>query len=150
MTFTYAADTAITTDLQKVRFLLQDTTNSTKRPSLISDEEINWAVSTEMNVYLAAALCADTLAARFRGTSSKKVGSLELRHDPKMWDAVAAKLRARGMSHMDPTAGGILEADRDDFWENADLLRPSFYSQLHQNPEGVSPASPRDTNEEAE
>jgi len=140
MTFTYNASLA--SELFQVRFLLQDTVDSTARPALLDDGEITWALSTESNIYMAAAMCADALASRFRGTSRKKVGDLELHYSAKMWDDIAAKLRARGAVDMIPTAGGILIADRDAIWADTSLLRPSFYSGLGQDPTQPSDGTP--------
>lgn len=144
MSFTYAAGTVATNTTHQVRFLLQDTTNTTPRPALLADEEIAWTLTTEANVYMAAALCAELLATRFRGLVSKTVGDLSLEYDKAAdtWNAIADRLRARGSTHMKLTAGGILIADRDAIWEDDSLLRPSMFSTLHQDP-GALPASRR-------
>ena len=139
--FSYNA--ALITSLDKVRFLLQDTTNTTARPNLLDDGEITWTISTEANVYMAAAMCAETMATRFRGLVSKTVGNLSLTYDraAETWQAIADRLRTRGSLHMLPTAGGILSADRDAFWEDSDLLRPSFFDGLQQS-DAQSPQPP--------
>lgn len=135
MAFSY--NPALQSNKDRVRFLLQDTTNTTARPAQLDDGEILWALSTEANIYMAAALCADTLASRARGVTSKKVGGLSLTYGTEeMWTALSKKLRSRGQTHAIPTAGGITKADRDDMWENTDLLRPSFFSELHEDPAG--------------
>ena len=132
MAFTY--DAALTSSKDRVRFLLQDTTNTTAAPAQLDDGEILWALSTEANIYMAAALCADTMMTRARGLSSKTVGSLSLSWGSR-WQDVASRLRARGSTHQNITAGGVLVADRDAIWEDSTLLRPSHFSTLHQNPE---------------
>ena len=136
MAFTYD----VTTNRGKVRFLLQDTTNTTARPALMQDDEVDFALGVEMNIYMAAALCADALASRFRGMSNKRVGSLSLTYDQKMWEGIADRLRARGSGHMQLSAGGVLVADRDAIWEDTDLLRPSFFSRLQEDPHEMPPA----------
>jgi len=146
MAFTYSA--VLNTNLSIVRFLLQDTTNTATRPNLLDDGEITWALSTEANVYMAAAICAEVLASRPRGLNSKSVGALSLSWGPETWKAVAMQLRLRGSTHQVPTAGGITESDREAIWANNDLLRPSFYSRLHQDPEGLSPAHHEDVTDE--
>lgn len=131
MAFTYD----ISTNRGKVRFLVQDITDTTARPALLQDAEVDFTLDTEANIYMAAALCADTLAARFRGLVSKSVGSLSLSYDAeaKTWGAIADRLRTRGSLHMLPTAGGILVADRDSIWEDTSLLRPTFFDHMQQN-----------------
>lgn len=148
MGFTY--DASLASDRDRVRFLLQDTTNSTARPNLLDDGEIAWVLTVEQNVYMAAALCAEALSTRFRGLVSKSVGSLSLTYDKaaETWKAIADRLRARGSLHMLPTAGGILKDDRDGIWEDADLLRPSFFSTMHQDPQQLPPARTSDLSEE--
>lgn len=146
MAFTYSA--ALTTNKDRVRFLLQDTTNTTARPNLLDDDEITWVLTVEMNIYMAAALCADALASRFRGQSQKIVGNLSITYSSVMWSDIAKKLRARGSMHMVPTAGGITITDRDAIWENTDLLRPSFFSRLHEDPEQLPPTRNADLTEE--
>ncbi|HAM42173.1 MAG TPA: hypothetical protein DCP69_12825 [Candidatus Omnitrophica bacterium] len=141
MAFTYD----VSTNRGKVRFLLQDTTNTTARPALMQDDEVDFALGVEMNIYMAAALCADALSTRFRGASSKSVGGLSISYDPKLWEGIAARLRARGAGHMQMTAGGILVADRDAIWEDTDLLRPSFFSKLQQD---TAPTVPSSSSEE--
>lgn len=137
--FSYNA--ALTTKLDQVRFLLQDTVNTTPRPNLLDDGEITWALTTEQNIYMAAAICADALATRFRGTSSKKVGDLELRYDTKYWDGIATKLRQRGSSHQVLSAGGILIADRDALFEDADVIQPKMFTDMLQDPGAQGPST---------
>jgi hypothetical protein len=140
MPFSY--DPALGSDTDRVRFLLQDTTNTTARPNLLDNGEILWALATEANVYLAAALCAEALATRFRGLTAKSVGSLSLTYDQaaKTWGAIADRLRARGATHQILSAGGIYTADRDAIWEDADLIRPDVFSRIHQDASALPPA----------
>ena len=146
MAFTYSAALGSTRD--RVRFLLQDTTNTTARPNLLDDGEIDWALTTEANVYMAAAICADALAGRFRGLSQKKVGSLSLTYSGEQWQDIAKWLRARGTTHQQISAGGVYEADRDAIWEDSDLLRPSFFSRVHEDPGQLPPSRASDLSEE--
>ena len=148
MGFTYTVASIATSDLFKVRFLLQDTTNTTARPNLMDDAEINWVLTTEANVYMAAALCADALASRFRGTASKKVGNLELRYSHEYWDGVAKKLRARGSSHQVISAGGVYVADRDASFENADVIQPEMFTGMMEDPTAQGPSRSTDLAEE--
>lgn len=128
--FTY--DSSLQKDKDVVRFLLQDT-NST-RP-LLQDEEIYWLLKNEANVYSAAAACAETLVTRFQAVSSKSVGGLSISYGGvETWRALASKLRVRGSTHQVPSAGGISLADRDALWEDTDLIQPTFYDKMLQDP----------------
>ena len=144
MAFTYD----VSTDRGKVRFLIQDVTDTTSRPALLQDAEVDFTLTVEQNIYMAAALCADALASRFRGQSQKTVGSLSITYSSEMWSDIAKKLRARGSMHMIPTSGGITVADRDAIWENTDLLRPSFFSRLQEDPHTLPPMRNADLTEE--
>ena len=141
MAYTYSAATVGSNTTHSVRFLLQDNTNTTARPALLDDDEIAWVLTTEKNIYMAAALIADTLASRFRGTSSKKVGELELRYDTKYWEGIASKLRARGQSHQVLSAGGVLTADRDALFEDTDLIQPEMFKDMQQDPKTQGPST---------
>lgn len=139
MAFTYD----VTTNRGKVRFLVQDTTDSTARPALLQDAEIDFTLETEANIYMAAAMCCDALSTRFRGLVNKTVGNLSLTYDraAETWKAISDRLRRRGSLHMLPTAGGILVADRDAIWEDTTLLRPDIFSGIHQDPQELSPSN---------
>lgn len=146
MAFTY--DATLATNRDRVRFLLQDTTNTTARPNLLDDGEIAWVLTTEANIYMAAAICADALASRFRGLKSKTVGGLSLSWAVESWEAIAKKLRARGSSHQVLSAGGVLKDDRDAIWQDSDLIRPSFFADIHQDAGQLPPARGADLTEE--
>ena len=148
MSFTYAVGTVASNTTHQVRFLLQDITNTTARPALLADEEIAWVVTTEMNVYMAAALCADALASRFRGTQSKKVGNLELRYDSGYWDKVAKSLRMRGSTHQVISAGGLSADARDGYFEDDDLIQPEIHKGLHYDPTTQGPSRSTDLTDE--
>jgi hypothetical protein len=67
MTFTYAG--TLTTDLDKVRFYIQDTTSSSgPKPDGVNftDAELNGLLTTEGSVGRAVAACFETLAAVWR------------------------------------------------------------------------------------
>lgn len=137
MAFSYSP--ALQSDKDIVRFLLQDTVNTTARPAFLDDGEVMWALSTEMNVYMAAAILADTIAARFRGMVRKKVGGLEIQYGVEQWEKVSTRLRQRGASYMTPSAGGITISDRDEIWLDTNLIRPEAYSGLGYDPTNPQP-----------
>ncbi len=62
-------------DTDAVRFLVGDVDEATP---LVQDEEIAWALSSEPNVYRAAATICDTISARYAKAVSRTVGGLSL------------------------------------------------------------------------
>src|SRR3972149_1766028 len=131
--WTYDADLSKPKD--RVRFLIQDTDTNRQ---LFQDQEIIWELSQEVNIYMTAARLCDIMAAKTRSLRSKSVGGLSLTWTTETWEGVAAKLRLRGSTYQLPTAGGVLVDDRDAFWEDSDLLRPSFFGEVHANPDALT------------
>jgi len=77
MTFSYSGNPA-SSDLDAVRFLIKDTVVNAE--TNLSNEEINWLLSTWQNVYEAASAAAEHLAATFSSLSdtSKSVGDISI------------------------------------------------------------------------
>lgn len=142
----WSYSSSVNTDKDRVRFLLQDTDTDRQ---LLQDEEILWLLQTEANVWMAAARAADLLASKSRGVGSRSIGGLSISYNAAQWTEIAASLRARGTTYQGMSAGGVNVADRDAIWENTDLLRPSFYSTLHQDPSASGPNTPASDEEDA-
>ena len=71
--WSYSGDPA-SSDKDAVRFLIGDTDVD---ESFVTDEEINWAIANNSNVYAAAAEVAENLAAKFATNAEQiKVGPL--------------------------------------------------------------------------
>jgi hypothetical protein len=124
-------------DLMQIRFLIQDTTAA--RP-LLQDEEIQLADSQHANVFMAAAACCDQLIARAGNISSRKVGDLSLTYDPKFYRELRGGLRARGLAHQVPSAGGLSVADKLAQAADSDAVRPAFVRGMEENPGAPQPA----------
>lgn len=95
MTWEWSGDPT-TSSKDAVRFLLDDIDESNQK---MSDEGLLWLLSQESNIYLAAALACDTLAARYRAlVQSKSVGGLSISYGDRaaQYAEQAATLRARG------------------------------------------------------
>lgn len=143
MTWTYSGD--FTTGLDQVRFLIQDTNTGRQ---LVSDEEIEWVLSTEANVYMAAAAICDSLVAKAGSVKSRWIGDLRLVYDPHIYRGLAASLRSRGMGHQIPFAGGTSISDKQLQEQDSDAVQPrSFRTQLdNRQAEQPSPGGdPHDT-----
>lgn len=124
-----------------VRFLIQDT-NTNKQ--LVQDEEIEWTLTQEANVYTAAASICSQLVIKFGGggVKKKKIGELMIEFDPVFYRGLAASLSARGMGHQIPYAGGISVADKNRQEQDPDWVAPKVYRGLADNPAAPQPQMP--------
>lgn len=122
-----------------VRFLIQDV-NSSK--PLVQDEEIEWALTQEANLYTAAAAICDSLVAKAGGVKFKKIGELAISYDPHFYSILSGKLRARGAGNQLPYVGGISIADKMALQADPDWVAPRFATGLDDNPAAPSPATP--------
>lgn len=94
-TYTYSYDPS-TSNKDAVRFLCQDTDVITPGAARLTDEEINWTLaSVTNNVLLAAAVCADTIAAYWAKVQNTRIGPLNIQRSQAVtfYQAVAAELR---------------------------------------------------------
>ena len=119
----------------QVRFLIGDT-NATSGMAL-EDEEIAWLLSTEANVYMAAAAAADMIVTKINGSTGtggtvgpitrKRIGQTDISYfngrTSEQYGSLASTLRARGGTHQMPFAGGISVDDKA--IRQADLDRPT-------------------------
>jgi hypothetical protein len=77
MTATYSGDPS-TTNKDAVRFLVQDTDVTTAGVVRLQDEEINWVLTQQSNVFLAAAECCDVIAAYWAKIQNTRIGPLNI------------------------------------------------------------------------
>ena len=134
MGWTYDITKLATVSREQVRFLIRDTDTARQ---MAQDEEIDWALTQEMNIYMAAAAVLIATANRSHGVSSKSVGSLSLSFEgPDAMLRRAELLRARGRTYQKISAGGISLDDRNDLEKDSDLIQPHFAVGKHDNPAG--------------
>lgn len=134
---TYTYDDTLTAPKDQVRFLLQDTRTT---EWLISDEEIDWAISVWYPKYgtyqWVAAFLADTIAARYAREAPISADgiSVDLSGVCQQMRDLATALRAQhnelaGIAGL-PEAGGIMYGDDMD-----PSLKPfSFGTGMHDDP----------------
>ena len=138
MVWSYSA--ALATDKDRVRFLIGDVDTANE---LAQNEEIEWAIQTEANVYMAAALVAKSLARKLRnaGLEELQAGETKIRFQ-RAADllSLANDLMLRGSNHQIPSAGGVFQADTDTLNTDTSLRdkAPAFTRDLHDNPGGGS------------
>lgn len=120
-----------------MRFLVGDTDTNDQKAQ---DEEIDWVLTIEADIFSSAARVCEALAAKYAATVDKAVGDLKLTASQKheQYKALAAELRKRGANYMMPTIGGLKKADRDATADNDDLIAPFFTRRMHQNPQTIS------------
>lgn len=119
MTADYSGDPS-STPKDEVRFLLRDTAS----PFELTNEEIYWALGESgSNTYLAAALCADTLVAKFAKYVDKSVGPLKISYKDQVTNyaelakslrSKAARFSGAGPQFTTPAKGSLFQIGMDD------------------------------------
>ena len=94
MTWSYSADPS-SSDKDAVRYLTGDTCYEAQQTS---DEEIEWAIAEEANVYLAAARVCRSIAGMYARRADRSVGDLKISYSSirDQYDTLANDLSARG------------------------------------------------------
>lgn len=119
-------DPALDTDLDKVRFFIQDTNTDN---AMFQDEEIS-AMLGIYGTYKATAInCCEVLAARFAGEAeSKKIGNLTITFGDKAakYAALAKTLRNQMTKFVLPYLGGQSRSDKAINEGDADNVQPAF------------------------
>jgi hypothetical protein len=113
---TYSYDGPGTTDKDTIRFLIQDTDPYGAGEWLLTDEEVQYSYDTWFPLYhsdqYVAAMCADTIAARYAREASYSADGVSISLGPvgDQYRALAASLREQYKSALVGTtvdAGGI-------------------------------------------
>ena len=137
MTWTYNSD--VSTDRDKVRLLIGDKDTNDQ---LLSDEEIDFVITQQPNVYYSAAQCCETIAGKFgRDVSTTLEGmSIAKRQRFENYLNMANQLRTMAM-RVAPSKPFAASIDKDDkeaysYHENSNLVQPNFEIEMHDHPEG--------------
>lgn len=142
-----------TTD--QVRLLIWDISTSTSS-ELLSDVEVDWAVSVSPNVYSAACLALGILSARVTTLSAstsaveqKQVGDLMLRFGvaggnvegfQRAYSALCAKLEKQSaLASAGPFAGGITISGKRALEQDTDRVKPWARRGQYDNPAATDP-----------
>jgi hypothetical protein len=125
MGWTYDPSALMTSPLYQVRLLIGDTNNADE---LLQDEEINFQIAQEGNIYFSAAACCRSLVAKFGRLVDKGVGSLHLSASQKgkQYAEMALSLRMRGTVDAGIFAGGLSIAGKAAVEQNSDRVSPIF------------------------
>jgi len=140
MAATYDASCA--TEKDQVRTLIGDV--DTTNPFL-QDETIEWYLTQEMNIYMAAAKCAYSVYMRLSGGGTledRKVGETRIKYQAAgRFKELTNEMRARGLNYQRPYAGGIYKSDRDALWANTNKLKGNISHNFSRNPRGPGAAT---------
>lgn len=123
----------LASDKDRVRFLIGDTDTTNQ---LAQNEEIEWVLREEHNVYMAAAAVAKAVARKLQnaGLEEIKAGETKIRFK-RAADLIllANELAIRGSNHQVPSAGGVFQADTDALNDDTSLRdkAPAFTRDLH-------------------
>lgn len=126
----WSYNTALSDTKDQVRLLIGDTTSTDQQ---LQDEEINFYLSTEANVYMAAAACATALATKYVRKADKQVGDLKIswKGTAQSYTDMAKSLRNKGRTHQVPSAGGISVSDSEAAENNTGLRHNAIRRGMH-------------------
>jgi hypothetical protein len=135
VTWSYSGNPA-NSDLDTVRFYVGDTNINRQ---LLQDEEVNFTISEYGNLRLAAAVCADAIAAKFSIESNQRVGDISksLSDVAKAFRQLASDLRAQAGKRAAPSFPAASRDWKRDQRDDTDLVQPAFNVGQGDNPWAV-------------
>ena len=128
---TYSGDPS-SSNLNRIRFMLGDTSGgiaTSPSTEFLTDAEINGALSLQSNVFLAAADCAEAIAAKKAMITldhSVLSTSVSLGPSQDAWLALAERFRRQATLRCTILVGGSTVAQKDDLNEDTSLVQPAF------------------------
>lgn len=144
MSWSYSGNPA-SSDLDAVRFLIGDTNTADQQ---LSNEEIQFLIDQEGNVYRAAAKACLSISAKFARFVDKSVGDLQISYSQRQaaYASLAQSLTNQAATRSAiPYAGGISLADKHATEDNTDRTPPAFYRGQFTEP-GANTDSGRSVN----
>ena len=140
-------------DLDQVRFLVGDTDST---DPLVLDEEIDFAISNQSTLPLAAAQVLRALATKFSRQASWKVGDVAATNVAavaKAFKERADELDPDGITLGDaklaaPKFGGLTYSEKDTYDSDTDAVQPMFKKGLNDIPGGPDIGTYREESEE--
>lgn len=131
MTATYDPTLLATDTTYQVRLLAGDT-DSTK--FILTDEEIDFFLSENSNIYFAAARCLESMGAKYAGLVDKQVGDLRIRYSEKSKQYIAQAKemwsRVGRSSFATFYVGGMLVSEQESDKEDTSLVQPEFTKDM--------------------
>jgi hypothetical protein len=133
MTFSYSGNPQ-SNDKDKVRFLVGDTDANSP---LLQNEEIDYLISSESNIIMAAVAGCLAIAAHFSRLTDESVGDVSKSYGQRAehYRDLAKSLRQRNAEmSVCPYAGGISVSEKQNNAADTDRVSPSFTRELHDDP----------------
>lgn len=131
----WSYNTALTATKDQVRFTIGDTDTNAQ---LLSDEEITWAISVEMNMWGASARCCESIARNFQRKADIRMGRggtmLTYSKAAAQYMEMAKDLRKRAIALNSPWAGGRQISDKTSLAADDTLVQPIFSKTMQDNP----------------
>lgn len=143
MSFSYLLAEGLPNERDQVRLLIGDTNAD---DYTLEDEEIDFFLSQEPNIYWAAAASANAYITKLEGAywEDQKVGETRLRSKRiNELKGLIDQWRARGAAHMLPSAGGIYRSESEAMDQRTDLRKGDFYRGMDDFPGTTDKSSPR-------
>lgn len=143
MTFSYKLKEGLPDERDQVRLLVSDVDATN---FLMHDEEIDFFLSQEPNIYWTAAAVANSMIVRLDAAffEDQKVGETRLRskriNELKL---LIDQWRARGSAHQLPSAGGIFVSDQQASDQNEGLLHNDFFRGMDDYPGTTRKSKPK-------
>jgi hypothetical protein len=130
-TWSFSGDPA-SSDKDAVRFMIRDVDQSDQ---LFSDQEIDFAISTEGSKWRAAAMLCEQLAASCENVD-RKIGDLAISGSQRaaQYRMLAKRYRYRGSMTAGVFAGGISHASKEKYKVDTDINQPAFYRGMTDYP----------------
>ena len=120
-----------TSNRDLIRILIFDTDTSAAK---LSDETIDYFLTSEPSVWYAAAMCAETVAGQYSSKGILRVGDLSIQYGVAEYRSLAKQLRERGTRGAVPFAGGITQSDKDAELADSNRIMSAFTIGMHDDP----------------
>jgi len=126
---------AITTDLDKVRLEVGDTDSTAQ---LLADDEINYLITQERNLWGAAARCCEVISRNFLRKADVRIGrggtTLTYSVAAKQYAEMATAFRKRANGMNAPWAGGRSVDEKNTLAQDPSLVQPLFTKTQFDDP----------------
>lgn len=134
MAWSYNPAALATSEKDQVRLEIGDTDETAQ---LLSDEEINHAISVESNNWGAAARCCEIIARSYLRKADVRIGrggtSITYTQQAQQYQDMATALRKRAIAMHAPWAGGRSKSDKASLAQDTDAVQPIFTKTMEEN-----------------
>lgn len=140
---------AITTELDQIRLEIGDNDPTAQ---LLQDDEIEYVISVEANIWGAYARCCEIIARQFLRKADVRIGrggtTLTYSTQAKQYQDMATAFRKRAIAMHAPWTGGTSKSDKDSLQQDTDAVQPLFTKTMMDNTFVGGESSDTPTNDE--